>query len=52
MAKRDPTATKGKQTGEQDPMSKLLQLLEKERKQIDQTPKNTPASTAKPRQPE
>ena len=52
MAKRDPTATKDAQAKEQDALSKLLQLLEKERKEINQTPKNTPASTAKPKQPE
>ncbi len=52
MAKKDTTTPKGKQTEEQDAMSKLLKLLEKEREQIDQKPKNTPASTAKPRQPE
>ncbi len=52
MAKKDTTIPKDKQTEEQDALSRLLQLLEKERKQIDQTPRNNAASTAKPRQPE
>lgn len=52
MAKKDTTIPKDKQAEEQDALSRLLQLLEKERKQIDQTPKNNAASTAKPRQPE
>lgn len=52
MAKKDTTIPKDKQAEEQDALSRLLQLLEKERKQIDQTPKNNAANTAKPRQPE
>lgn len=52
MAKKNTTMPKDQQAEEQKALSKLLQLLEKERKQIDQTPKNNAASTAKPRQPE
>lgn len=52
MAKKDATPPKDKQGQEQDAMSKLLELLEREREQIDQTPRNNAASTAKPPQQE
>ncbi len=52
LAKKNTAIPKDKQAEEQDAMSKLLQLLEKEREQIDQPPRKNPASTAKPKQPE
>lgn len=52
MARKNTTLPKDKQAEEHDAMSRLLQLLEKEREQIDRTPKNNAASTAKARQPE
>lgn len=52
MARKDTTLPKDQQAEEQAALSKLLQLVEKEREQIDKTPKNNAASTAKARQPE
>lgn len=52
MGRKDTTMPKDEQAEEQDDLSRLLQLLEKEREQIDQTPKKNAASAAKARQPE
>ncbi len=53
IANTDTTAPKDKQTEEHDAiMARMLQVLENDREQIDQTPKNNAASTAKARQPE
>lgn len=47
IAKPTPGAQKGAKAKEEDALSKLLQLLEKERQQIKQPPKNSDASTTK-----
>ncbi len=52
IAKPRPGAPKGKETEADSGLSKLLLLLEKERKQMDQPPKNSAGSTTKARQPE
>lgn len=52
MAKPKPGTPKGKKGEEDDALSKLLRLLEKERQQINQPSKNSDASTNKARQSE
>ncbi len=52
MTKTTPGTPKGAKPEGEDPLSKLLQLLEKERKEIKQPPKNSDASTDKAPQPE
>lgn len=47
IAKPAPDAQKGAKAKEEDALSRLLQLLEKERQQIKQPPKNSDASTTK-----
>ena len=52
ISKPTPGTSKGAKAEEEDALSKLLKLLEEERQQIKQPPKNSDPSTAKPRQPE
>ncbi len=52
MTKTTPGTPKGAKPEGEDPLSKLLQMLEKERQQIKQPPENSDASTTKAREPE
>ncbi len=52
VSKQTPGVPKGAKAEEEDALSKLLRLLEKERQQIKQPPKNSDASTDKARSPE
>lgn len=52
MAKPTPGTPKGAKAEEEHALSKLLQLLEKERQEMKQPRKNSDASTTKARPPE
>ena len=52
ISKPTPGTPKGAKAEEEDALSKLLQILEKERQQIKQPPKNSDASTTKASEPE
>ncbi|RKY04424.1 MAG: hypothetical protein DRP66_11735 [Planctomycetota bacterium] len=52
MTKPVPGVPEDAKAKEEDALSKLLELLEKERQQIKQPPRNSDASTAKARKPE